>query len=171
MNIQALTWIDYAALTILFLSAAFGTVRGLMNSLVGFIGWVAAAYFSAHYAEHLATYFPKNWLEKLGNHETLAVAVAFVLIFITIVFGVALLGSWLGKLMHTIGLNPADRLLGLLFGLLRACLLLLVLALVLEFLGASNYPAWQHSVTRPLTETALGYLLPLLPKSWAHVRG
>ena len=171
MNIQALTWIDYAALAILFFSATFGTLRGLMSSLVGFIGWVAAAYFSAHYAEHLASYFPKSLLERLGNHETLAVAIAFVLIFIAIVFSVALLGSLLGKLMHTIGLSPADRLLGLLFGLLRACLLVLVLALGLEFLGANNYPAWRHSVTRPLTEVALGYLLPLLPKGWTHVRG
>ncbi len=169
MNIQALTWIDYAALALLFLSATFGTMRGLVSSLVGFVGWVVAAYFSVHYAEHLATYFPKSLFGKLGNHETLAVAIAFVLIFIAIVFGVALLGSWLGKLMHSIGLNPADRLLGLLFGLLRACLLILVLALVLEFLGANNYPAWRHSVTRPLTETALGYLLPLLPKGWTHV--
>ena len=164
MVIAMFTWIDYVVIAALLLSAVFGTARGFISSLLGFIGWLAAAYFAAHYADTLATYFPPNLFGESTKHGLFSFVLAFALIFVGILFGVALLGSALAKLMHTIGLSPVDRALGLLFGMLRGALLVLVLAIAVELLGVSHYQPWRNSVTRSLVEDALGYVLPLLPK-------
>lgn len=169
MSLAALTWIDYIVLVVLIISSVFGVARGLLNSVLGFVGLVVAAYFAAIYAEQFATYLPVSLLGESGHDGLLATVIAFVLIFIVIVFSVALLTTLLTGLIHKIGLSPADRALGFGFGVLRGVLLILVFAFVFELLGFREYHPWRAAVTRPLAEKILVHLLPLLPKKLGHI--
>jgi membrane protein required for colicin V production len=169
MSLTLLTWIDYLVLLVLIVSSVFGVARGLLNSLLGFVGLVVAAYFAAIYAEQLAHYLPANLLGTSGTDGLVATVIAFVLIFIAIVFSVALLTILLTRLIHKMGLSPADRVLGFGFGALRGILLVLIFAFVFELLGFRDYHPWRYSLTRPLAEKILVHLLPLMPKKMGNI--
>lgn len=169
MSLTVLTWIDYIVLIVLVVSSIFGVARGLLNSLLGFVGLVVAAYFAAIYAEQLARYLPADLLGASGTDGLVATVIAFVLIFVAIVFSVALLTILLTRLIHKMGLSPADRVLGFGFGVLRGILLVLIFAFIFELLGFRDYHPWRYSATRPLAEKVLVYLLPLLPQKIGHI--
>ena len=77
--------------------------------------------------------------------------------------------SWLSKqLIEAVGLRPVDRTLGALFGVLRGGLLLLVLALVIQYTPLHKALWWQDSVLAPWLTEALGWVLPALPEDWGQ---
>lgn len=168
ISISAFTWIDFFVVAVLIFSTIFATARGLISSLLGFIGWVAAIYLALTYAEPVAKHLPLNLFGDAAKHGMLNIALAFIIVFLLTVIGVALLSRIFSKLVDTIGLSPVDRVLGLAFGILRGMVLVLVLAIALELFGFANYPAWGNSVTRPLADRTLAYLWPFLPKKLAH---
>ena len=77
--------------------------------------------------------------------------------------------SWLSKqLIEAVGLRPVDRTLGALFGVLRGGLLLLVLALVIQYTPLHKALWWQDSALAPWLSEVLGWALPALPQEWGQ---
>ena len=73
--------------------------------------------------------------------------------------------AWLlKKLVDAVGLRPADRALGALFGVLRGLLLLLVVALVAGWLQVQDAPWWRQSQLAPWLQVALKGMRPVLPE-------
>ncbi|MPN08605.1 hypothetical protein SDC9_155889 [bioreactor metagenome] len=95
-------------------------------------------------------------------------AAGFVLLLVGSMFAWGVI-SWLSKqLIEAVGLRPVDRTLGALFGVLRGGLLLLVLALVIQYTPLHKALWWQDSVLAPWLTEALGWVLPALPEDWGQ---
>lgn len=156
-----MTWLDYAALTIVVASVLWGIWRGLVREVISIAAWVLAFLGANLFAGPLGDALPK----ALPTPE-IRVAVAFVVVFIAILAVCALVSRMLSKLVHVAGLGELDRSLGGLFGVARALLILLAFALVAGLSALPRQPVWRDSITGPLLAQAVLAIKPWVPPSF-----
>lgn len=158
---NALAVFDWLALTVLALSLLWGVWRGLVHEVLGLLGWGVAFWVAQRYGPVLAPHL------SVWSSESLRLAAAFFLLFLATVVLVAVLIWVLGRLMSAVGLRPVDRLLGGLFGLLRAALLLLAIGVLVNAAGWDHSGWWSGSVAADLITQALQVLKQWMPAPWA----
>jgi membrane protein required for colicin V production len=162
--VGALGWIDWAILVVALSSIIVGLVRGFVFECLSLAGWVVAWFAAQWAAPWLAPHIPVGARGGGLNH-----GVAFAITFVLALILFALVAKLVRMAIHATPLSVADRLLGGVFGALRALVLLLALATVVAFTPAAQSPAWRNSVgARALTQV-LQALKPLLPEPAARL--
>lgn len=153
--------LDGVVLGILVVSMLLGAWRGLVFELFSLVGWVAAFFVARLFAQDVAARLPLQ-----GFDSAVQYGVGFVLTFVLAVFVWGLLSALAKKLIEVVGLRPVDRTLGAVFGLLRAVVLVLVLAVVVVStpLHAQNW--WTQSLAAPWLAQAVANILPALSVDW-----
>lgn len=158
-----MTWVDYAATGVLAVSVVLGAWRGLVREFIALAGWVVAFLAANLFAGPLSVHVP----EAVPTPE-LRVLVAFAVVFLLTLVASGLMSLVLSRLVQAVGLGGIDRALGALFGVARAAILLLALALLAGLTTLPRQAAWRDSVTGPwLGATALT-LRPWLPQTFAE---
>lgn len=155
-----MTVVDYAALIIFIGSILLGMLRGLVRELFNLVGWVVAFFVARAFGPTVAHWLPAD----LPGGEMTQGALGFLIVMVAVVFGSGIVSALLGRMTELIGLRPADRGLGMLFGMVRGALLLMLLLVASRLTMLPEQPAWQHSVLRPWVESGLGWLMPYLPE-------
>lgn len=158
-----MTWLDYLVLGVLVLSIGWGVWRGLVREIMSLAGWVIAFLAANLFAAPLAEFLPAS--VSRPEYRSL---IAFVAIFLVTLFVTTLGSVWLAKVIHAAGLGGLDRLLGALFGLLRALLIVLAAAIVAGFTSFPKKAAWKESVAGPQLAAAVSALKPWLPPALAE---
>lgn len=153
---------DWALLLVLLVSMVLGLWRGLVHEMLSLAGWLLAFFMAQWLAAAVAVRLP--FLQ--GSASSVQYAAGFVLVFVGVIFLVGLLSWMLGHLMGAVGLKPADRALGALFGLVRGLVILLVLAVLVRLMGLSSQGWWSESVLVPWLQALLLGLRPVLPQAW-----
>ncbi|VVE68463.1 colicin v production transmembrane protein [Pandoraea captiosa] len=156
-----LTVVDYAAIAILLGSMLLGMLRGLVRELFNLVGWVVAFFVARAFGPSVAHWLPAD----LPGGELTQGALGFLLVLIAVVFGAGIVSALVGRMTDLIGLRPADRGLGMLFGIVRGILLLMLLMVAAKLTALPQQPVWQQSVTRPWVEAGLERLMPYLPEA------
>ncbi|MGP1630256.1 MAG: CvpA family protein, partial [Giesbergeria sp.] len=78
--------------------------------------------------------------------------------------------AWLAKkLIESVGLRPVDRVLGAVFGMVRAGVLVLVLGVVAQLTPIGSATWWSESVSGPQIAGALQALHPVLPERFGKM--
>lgn len=157
----ALGTLDWVLLTVTLLSTLWGLWRGFVREVVSLAGWVLAIVLAVFYAKPLG-----RWLPFLRDWPEAQTVVAAVLIVVLTVFGAALLGALVYKLLARVKLSGADRALGALFGLARALLVIAVAVTLLAGTGLAQEPTWRESKLIPWVQAGVAFALPWLPPSW-----
>lgn len=157
-----MTWLDYVVLAIAAASVVWGIWRGLVREVISVAAWVLAFLGANMLAGPLGEMLP----DALPTPE-IRVLVAFVLVFIAILAVCTLLGRMLSKLARVAGLGELDRSLGGVFGLARALLIALAIALVAGLTTLPRKPVWRDSVSGPLLAQAVLAFKPWLPRTFA----
>lgn len=158
-----MTTLDWIFIAVLLGSMLLGAWRGLVYEVLSLMGWVVAFMVARTWAQEVAV-----WLPLDGWDMQLRYAAAFVLLIVGALFAWGVI-SWLSKqLIEAVGLRPVDRTLGALFGVLRGGLLLLVLALVIQYTPMNKALWWQESTLAPWLTAALSFVLPALPQDWGQ---
>jgi membrane protein required for colicin V production len=103
-----------------------------------------------------------------GSAEPVRYAAGFALVFVLSVFTGSLLAKLLQKLFAAVGLQPADRALGAVFGLLRGVVLLLAATVVIGMSSLTSSDWWQESVGAGIAMAALKGLKPVLPQEFGR---
>ena len=153
--------LDWILAALLLGSLLLGAWRGLVFELFSLAGWIAAFVAAQWFADDMAALLPLT--DALPAWRHLA---GFAVVFVLAVFAFGLL-AWLAKRMvQAVGLRPADRALGALFGTLRGVILLLGFALVLVWTPLRDAPWWQQSASAPLLQGMLQSIKPALPPDW-----
>lgn len=148
-----LTWVDYSLLGLVGISGLLGLLRGFVRELLSLMTWVASVWVAIHFSDHFAPH-----LENLVEPGPLRKAAAFcILLFASLVVG-ALLGAVVGKLLSSAGLSGTDRLVGLVFGLMRGGLLVALLLAVAERTPMPQAPWWKQSVVIPWFKPVTGWI-------------
>lgn len=155
--------LDWIILLLLLLSLLVGAWRGLAYEVMSVLSWIAAFALARWFAADLAYHMPMS-----GVSQGVRYTAAFVLIFVVSVLAGGLLATLVRKLFSAVGLQPADRALGALFGLLRGGLVLLAATLVIGATPFRSEPWWQESMGAGMARSALASLKPVLPQEFGR---
>jgi membrane protein required for colicin V production len=156
------TWLDLGVGLVLLLSVAWGVWRGLVRELFAVLGLVIAVLAASLLAGPLSAEMPA----AIKSPE-LRVMAAFAAVFVGALFVTALVGLLVSKIVSAVGLLVFDRVLGGVFGLARAALIVLALALLAGLTPVPRQPVWRDSFCGPLITQAALALRPLLPPALA----
>jgi membrane protein required for colicin V production len=151
--------LDWVVVAVLAVSVLLGLWRGLVYELLSVLNWVAAFLLAQWLAPRAAALMP---LSHAG--ESIRYAAGFVVVFIGALFAGGLLAWLIRKLVAAMGLAPVDRALGALFGLVRATVAVLALAVVVHLAGFRNSAWWSESMTAGVATAALRGLKPVVPE-------
>ncbi|WP_250452883.1 CvpA family protein [Caballeronia sp. ATUFL_M2_KS44] len=154
---------DYAVMAVIGLSALRGMWRGLLAEAFGLVGWIAAILIAGRFVGVVAPYIPATWP---GGALT-----QWLIAFLLVVGAVLLLSSVLSALLTRIteitGLRGVDRSLGLLFGLARGVILVVILVALAGLTELPQKEFWRNALLRPTVEQGVRELKPLLPDTLA----
>lgn len=157
-----MTAFDYGVITILGLSLAIGAWRGLVGEVLSLLAWglaaVAAWAFGGEVAHALYGGLGDPALRLIAGYATVALGVLVV---------IALLKLAMRGLLKALGLSFTDRLLGVLFGLLRGLAIVLVLVLLGGVTSAPKQVWWREARLAPPLETVVLAGRPWLPPELA----
>jgi membrane protein required for colicin V production len=152
--------LDWTIVALLAISVLLGVWRGFVREVLSLAGWVVGLWLALRYASTLGESLPFE-LEWPGARTAIA---ALVIVLGCVV--AAALAAWLiGKFMNAVKLTGTDRLLGALFGLARALIVLWLLVLVASRTALAQQPLWRDSVLVPHAEAAVRFAAPWLPSS------
>jgi membrane protein required for colicin V production len=116
-----MTWVDLVVLGVLALSGLLACMRGFVREVLSIGAWVGAvmiAWAGLPWGETVAA----QWI----HDRTAAEAASFVAIGLVSLVVLKLVAKSIGKLVDGIGLGSVDRTLGLVFGLARGVILVMV---------------------------------------------
>lgn len=149
---------DWVIIVVLGGSCLMALFRGLVREALSLANWVVAA-LVARGGSGLVSQWLSQWIDTPSIRYVIAFA---VLMLVSLVIGGILIGLVV-RLVRASGLGFADRMLGLMFGLARGVLLVLLgLALVRFGLPVEEDGWWQASRLVPIFNVGLDWILPKL---------
>ncbi|NTV95053.1 MAG: CvpA family protein [Thiobacillus sp.] len=156
-----MTAVDWIALAILAGSLIMGLIRGFVREAFSLAAWILAFLAARLFSPALAAHVPG--IEQEGLRQ----AAAIVLIFIGVLVAAQIIAAVLAKLVKLAGLGGFDRMLGMLFGLARASVVLVALTLVAGLTALPRSEPWRASLVHGPLELAALKVIPWLPKDLA----
>ena len=158
-----MTWLDYALSGVLLVSIGWGIWRGLVRETMSLAGWVIAFLAANLFAAPLSGLVPASVARPEWR-----VLIAYVAIFIVSLVVTTLAAMLLSRIVKAAGLGALDRLLGALFGLLRALIIVLAFAIVAGFTALPTTRSWKESLVGAQLAAAAMALKPWLPPAVAE---
>ena len=141
---ESLNVFDWILIAIITVSSVFGLLRGFVKELLSLASWVAAFFIARLFSFKLSN-FMVDWIDQ----PQFRVIAAFVILFAaTLVVG-ALINNVFSRLVSATGLTGTDRLFGMVFGIVRGSLLVIVMVSLLSLTPVSNDQWWQTSLIIP----------------------
>jgi membrane protein required for colicin V production len=162
------TAFDYAVMAVIGLSALRGAWRGFIGEIFGLIGWIAAFIVGCRFVDRVVPFIPATW--PGGALTQWLIAFALIVIAVVLVAGVG--NAVLSRVVQVSGLSGVDRSLGMLFGLARGVVLVLILVVLAGLTELPQQDFWRKALLRPYAEQGVHELKPLLPEtlaSYVHV--
>ena len=134
-------WVDIVIAGIIALSALFSLIRGFVREALSLVGWLASFWVALTFAGDLA----ESFLTGISA-PSLRVAVAFSILFVLTLVITALINKLVSQLVKKTGLTGTDRMIGMIFGVLRGAVIVSVLVLLAGFTAMPQDSWWQESI-------------------------
>ena len=132
INLNVMNWIDAAIVIILILSTVMGFINGFVKEVASLaaliLGIWGAIKFSSFTAAKLYDYF-----DMTGRYVGI---IAFLITFGIIVVIIHFIGILADKMISAVSLGFVNRILGIVFGLLKSVLIMSVFFVILNALDA-----------------------------------
>jgi membrane protein required for colicin V production len=153
-----MNWADYAILAVLALSVLMGLWRGFIGEVLALVCWIVAFWAAWMFGPALADRFSASI-----STPSVRVLLAYVVCFVTVLIAGAIVGFLMRKLVEGSGLSGSDRLLGMVFGLVRGFALVTLVVLLMGFTPFRRDPWWNESRLLPDFEIGARWLGDRLP--------
>ncbi|MEQ6917228.1 CvpA family protein [Halomonas aquatica] len=144
---MALTWIDWAFLTLLVVMGLAGFLRGLVREALGLAAWIIALLAARLLAEPVA-----ELLSGIIDNADGRLVLAFVLV----IFAVVLLCGIIIRMVHAavewVGMGFLNRVTGAAFGMAKGAAILVLATILLSLTPLVQLQAWQEAQLRPTFE-------------------
>jgi len=141
---ESLNVFDWILVAIIAASSVFGLLRGFVKELLSLASWVAAFFVARLFSFKLSS-FMVDWIDQPQFRLIAAFAILFAA---TLIVG-ALINNVFSRLVSATGLTGTDRLFGMVFGIVRGGLLVIVMVSLLSLTPVSNDLWWQNSLIIP----------------------
>jgi membrane protein required for colicin V production len=152
-----MSWVDYCIIAVLCLSVLMGLFRGFIGEVLALACWVAAFWVAWVFGPRLA-----GSLTAI-DVPSARILLGYAICFLAVLLAGAVLTFLVRKLIAGSGLTGSDRLLGMVFGLVRGIALVTLLVLVLGFTPLAKDPWWQHSQLLPTFQRMAAWISAQLP--------
>ena len=149
---------DLAILAIVLLSVAIGVARGFMVEALSLASWIVAVIAATVLGPSLAGVF-----EGRVDTPSIRIALGYGLVFLATLMVGALVTWAVRRLVEESGLSGTDRMLGLVFGLVRGVIIVVVLVLLAGLTPFPRDPWWRESRALPSFQALARDFLPLVP--------
>lgn len=161
---MSVNYLDILILLPLALAGFKGFRKGLIKELSGIIALIAGLILSKMYAPTL-----HDWLHPLLNLDTeIVLGIAFVLIFVGVVIVVNFTGSKLTALIKMVALGMINRIAGMLFGILKALVIVCCAIYLLESFNLLDMilpvDIASESLLMPIIEQLINEVFPVIKK-------
>ncbi|GGE40056.1 hypothetical protein GCM10007421_12560 [Halopseudomonas oceani] len=141
---MSLTWVDWAIVAIIAVSALISLTRGFVKEALSLLTWIIAGLvawlFGGALAELLVPYIETPSLR--------VIAACSILFVMTLLLG-GLVNYLISQLVKATGLSGTDRFLGMVFGAARGALLVVVAVGLLSLAPVEADAWWRESVVIP----------------------
>lgn len=117
---------------VLVLLLVFSAISGFKNGLIAEIASLAALVLGIWGAIHFSDVTSEFLIENLNLKTDHLNIISFVVTFVVIVILVHIVGNVISKLVETVMLGFVNKLAGLVFGILRAALILSIVLLIFD---------------------------------------
>ncbi|MBR5166896.1 MAG: CvpA family protein [Salinivirgaceae bacterium] len=125
---------DIIVLILLGISAVTGIFKGLITMLTSLVAILLGAWLTMKFS-----YITGGFLQQHFNFNEQYVTVAsFVITFLAVVVGVHLLGKTISSLVKAIALGWVDKILGLVFSVLRSAFIISAIVSALSSFGPTS---------------------------------
>ncbi len=136
---------DLIILAVLGISGIVSLMRGFVKEAISLVVWIAAFTIAVSMSPKLSLL-----LVSTVSTESLRMILSFILLF----FGTLIVGGLVSRLLASLlkasGLSGTDRLLGMVFGVLRGSIIVLTcLIVIVPYLSVDDQPWWRESVLIP----------------------
>lgn len=158
LPLEKMIWVDYAIVVLILTSAVIGVFRGFIKEAFALFTWVVAIGIGLHYSRDFAVL-----LQHMITYPSARIATAFLLLFfMTLILG-SLISLILNHLVEKTGLTGTDRLLGMLFGVLRGAVLVSVIVMLAGVTPLPEDTWWKQSVLIPPFQSLAVWLKEHIP--------
>jgi membrane protein required for colicin V production len=156
-----MTVFDYLVLLIVATSLLLGMWRGVVGEIIALVAWVLAFFAAKWWGTPLA-----HWFTAISD-PTLRIVAGWVAVFMATLVIMALLRLTVRSLIKALGMTLSDRLLGLLFGVARGLVIVLLLVAVGGMTALPKEKWWSEAYFAAPLETAVLASKPWLPSDVA----
>lgn len=158
-----MNWFDVAIIATLALSILVGLWRGFIGEVMALACWVLAFWIAWMFGPSLADRFSASI-----SVPSVRVLLAYALCFIAVLIAGAIVAFLLRKLVSGSGLSGTDRLLGMVFGLVRGAALVVLVVLLMKFTPVVRDDWWQNSRMLPTFDRGARWVTTMLPERVAR---
>jgi len=148
---------DYCIIGVLGLSVLMGLWRGFIGEVLALACWVVAFWVAWEFGPRLAAAFSGI------DAPSVRLLLGYAICFIAVLIAGAIVSFLMRKLVAGSGLTGSDRLLGMVFGLMRGLVLVTLIVLLLGFTPLPRDPWWQHSQLLPTFQEGAHWVAARLP--------
>jgi len=137
-----------------------GAFSGFVREVISLVIWIAAIAVSFIFYRYIA-----DLLVNFIHSDSVRLVVSFVGLFlVTLVLGM-LINYLIGQLVANTGLSGTDRVLGIIFGIARGILVVVLLMMLVSLTPFAKESSWQESVLVPHFLPLESWLSSFLPDS------
>ncbi len=159
----ALNAYDWIVILVLLLSMTVGLMRGMSRELASIGGWICAFLAARAGAEPVSRHF-----EHALENSAVRLALCFIAVFVLTLLVCGLVAQWLVSAVRKAGLRPLDRLLGALFGVVRAALIVMMLVILAGATHVNEQRDWKRAYSTAWLERMTVRGLAILPAALAQ---
>jgi membrane protein required for colicin V production len=159
-----MNWADYLIIAIMVFSSVAGLMRGVLREGIAIITWFAALIVAWNYGPMLEP--------ALGGALSDAAVrpwAARALVFIVVMMAGMAVGAIATHFVRLSIFNSMDRLLGFVFGVIRGCIVLGVLAILCHAVRLHEEKWYERSLLVPYAEQSGNVLRGLLGERKIHL--
>ena len=157
-----MTGFDYVAIGIVGVSLIFGLWRGVVGEIIALVAWVLAIFAAVEFGAVVG----RTAFAGLAD-PALRTLAGCVVIFVGVLVVMALFRMAVRSMVKALGLSVSDRILGMVFGLVRGVLVCMVLVGLGGMTSAPMQAWWQDATLSAPLETVVLATKPWLPDDLA----
>lgn len=151
-----MTIFDYVVIGVVSLSLLFGLWRGVVGEILALVAWVVGIMAAVEFGPQVGQSFFSG-----VSDPAIRALVGCVVIFVGVLVAMALVRMAVRSMVKALGLSVSDRLLGMVFGLARGALVIMVLVGLGGMTAAPKQPWWKDATLSQPLETAV-----LVARQW-----
>lgn len=154
-----MTALDFAIIGIIAASLLLGAWRGVVGEMIALVAWILGFFAARAFGPEASQVF----LADIIADPVWRLVAGYVLVFVATLLLLALVRLAAQGLIRALGLGLADRLLGVVFGVARGALIVLLLFAVGGMTSLPKQGWWAKAQLAPPFETAVLLAKPWLP--------